>query len=125
MPDRPESTPPSWNESDSFRETALIWIDQPEDREVLRQAGRLFYDMAVEVSRAMGGESSMTRAELRAVAADLRYTAGYCAAIGRQAQESTLEPDDDALAHFAGRLAGQVASLAAAIERTLSQRVEP
>jgi hypothetical protein len=77
-------------------------------------------DLAVEVSRAMGGESSMTRAELRAVAADLRYSAGYCAAIGRQAQESTLEPDDDALAHFAGRLAGHVENLAAAIERTLS-----
>jgi hypothetical protein len=125
MPDRPDSTPPPWNESDSIRETTLIWIDSPEDREALRQAGRVLCDLAVEVSRAMGGESSMTRAELRAVAADLRYSAGYCAAIGRQAQESTLEPDDDALSHFAGRLAGHVGNLAAAIERTLSRRVEP
>jgi hypothetical protein len=28
MPDRPESTsPPPWNESDSFRETTLLWIE--------------------------------------------------------------------------------------------------
>jgi hypothetical protein len=27
MPDRHESTCPPWNESDSIRETALIWID--------------------------------------------------------------------------------------------------
>jgi hypothetical protein len=40
--------------------------------------------------------------------------------VGRQAEESSLEPEDDALAHFAGKLAGQVGSLAAAIERTLS-----
>jgi hypothetical protein len=120
MPSYANGTPLPWNESDSFRETTLIWIDDPQDREALRQAGRVLYDLAVEVSRAMGGEPSMTRAELRAVAADLRYTAGYCASIGREAEESTLEPDDDALAHFAGRLAGQVGSLAAAIERTLS-----
>jgi hypothetical protein len=120
MPSYANGTPPPWNESDSFRETALIWIDRPEDREVLRQAGRLFYDVAVEASRAMGDDSSPTRAELRGAMADLRYLEGFLAAVGRQAQESTLEPDDDALAHFAGRLASQVGSLAGAIERTLS-----
>jgi hypothetical protein len=62
----------------------------------------------------------MTRAELGAVVADLRHLEGYLAMVGREAEESTLAPDDDALAHFAGRLAGQVGSLAAAIERTLS-----
>jgi hypothetical protein len=120
MPGSPQSISPPWNESDSFRETALIWIDRPEDREALRQAGRLIYDLAVEASRAMGDDSSMTRAELRAAAADLLHLEGYLAAVGRQAEESSLEPDDDALAHFAGRLAGQVASLAAAIEKVLS-----
>jgi hypothetical protein len=76
--------------------------------------------VAVEASRAMGDGSSPTRAELRGAMADLRYLEGFLAAVGRQAQESTLEPDDDALAHFAGRLAGQVGNLAAAIERTIS-----
>jgi hypothetical protein len=112
--------PSPWNEADSFRETFLLWIDDPQDREALRQGGRVLYDLAVEVSRAMGGESSMTRAELRAAMADLRHMEGLLASVGREAEESTLEPDDDALAHFAGRLAGQVGSLAEAIERVLS-----
>jgi hypothetical protein len=40
--------------------------------------------------------------------------------VGREAEESTLEPDDDALAHFAGRLARQVGNVAALIEGRLS-----
>jgi hypothetical protein len=80
----------------------------------------VLYDLAVEASRALGGESSMTRAELRAAQADLLYLQGYLASVGREAEESTLEPEDDALAHFAGRLAGQVGSLAEAIEKVLS-----
>jgi hypothetical protein len=62
----------------------------------------------------------LSRPALRAALADLRHLEGYLAAVGRQAEESSLEPDDDALAHFAGRLAGQVGSLAAAIEKVLS-----
>jgi len=120
MPGSKQSNPSPWNESDSFRETALLWIDDPEDRQAIRRAGRVLYDLAVEASRAMGDESSMTRAELSAAVADLRHMEGFLASVGREAEESTLEPDDDALAHFAGRLAGQVGSLAGAIERVLS-----
>jgi hypothetical protein len=120
MPDRPESTPPPWNEAASIRETTLIWIDDPEDRDALRRVGRLLYDLAVEVSQAMAGEPSMTRAELRAAGADLRHLEGYLAMVGREAEESTLEPDDDALAHFAGRLARQVGNMAALIEGRLA-----
>jgi hypothetical protein len=120
MPDRDESTPPPWNEAASFRETTLIWIDDPEDRDALRRVGRLLYDLAVEASRELASEPSMTRAELRAAMADLRHLEGFLASVGREAEESTLEPDDDALAHFAGRLAGQVGALAASIEGRLS-----
>jgi hypothetical protein len=94
-----------------------------EDREALRRVGRLIYDLALDATQTEPsdpGESSMTRAELRAATADLRHLEGYLASLGREAEESSLEPDDDALAHFAGRLAGQVGSPAAAIERTLS-----
>jgi hypothetical protein len=120
MPDRPESIPPPWNESDSFRETTLIWINDPDDREALRRVGRLIYDLAIEATSYEPAEPSQTRAELSAALADLRYLEGYLAAVGREAEESTLEPEDDALSHFAGRLAGQVGSLAAAIEKVLS-----
>jgi hypothetical protein len=64
--------------------------------------------------------SNQHRNELRAVIAELRHLEGFLAMVGREAEESTLEPEDDALSHFAGRLAGQVGSLAAAIERTLA-----
>jgi len=121
MPDRPEFIPPPpWNEADSFRETTLQFFDDPEAREALRQVGRLLYDLAVETSRELGGESSLTRAELRAIAADLRYTSGYCDSVRRTAFENSLEAPDEALARFAGKLARKVGALVELIDRRLS-----
>ena len=123
MPDRPESTPPPWEESDSFRETMLQLLDDPADREAVRHAGRVLYDLAVEATREVGtttADPSITSAELRAVAADLRYTGGYCAAIRRSAEECSLDADDEELARFAGKLCRQVAALVDKIERRLS-----
>ncbi|HLW79226.1 MAG TPA: hypothetical protein VKU44_06465 [Terriglobia bacterium] len=120
MPSYADVTPPPWNESDSFRETALQLFDRAEDREALRQVGRVLYDLAVETTRELGGESSITRAELRAIAADLRYTGGYCAMVGRSAQESSLEAADDKLARFAGKLGRRVGVLVQKIEERLS-----
>jgi hypothetical protein len=71
-------------------------------------------------SRQAGGESSVTRAELRAVAADLRYTSGYLGSVRRSAVECSLDAADEALARFAGKLAGRVAALVDKIERRLS-----
>ena len=76
MPSCPYPTPPSWVEADSIRETLLLLLDDPADREALRRVGWLLHDMAVETTRDPGEESS-TRAELRAAAADLRHTGGY------------------------------------------------
>jgi hypothetical protein len=120
MPGSQQSIAPPWNESDSFRETTLQLFDDPEDREALRQAGRVLYDLAVETSRDLGGEPSMTRAELRAIAADLRYTSGYCAMVRRSAEECSLDAADAALARFAGKLADRVGALVASIEERLS-----
>jgi hypothetical protein len=122
MPGSPQSIPPSWNESESFRETTLIWIADAADREALRRVGRLIHDLALEATREPSdpGEPSQTRAELGAVVAELRHLEGYLAMVGREAEESTLEPDDDALAHFAGKLAGRVGALVEKIERRLS-----
>ena len=83
----------------------------------------MLYDLAVEAPREVGttpADPSITRAELRAVAADLRYTGGYCAAIHRSAEECSLDADDEELAHFAGKISRQVAALVDKIERRLS-----
>ena len=123
MPSLPQSTSPPWEESDSFRETMLQLLDDPADREAVRHAGRVLYDLAVEATREVGttpADPSITRAELRAVAADLRYTGGYCAAIRRSAEECSLDADDEELARFAGKLSRQVAALVDKIERRLA-----
>jgi len=125
MPDRHESIPPPWNESDSFRETGLICIDDPEDREALRRVSRLIFDMSLEVSHELGVShelegDSMTRAELRAAVADLRYLEGYLATVLRESEESSLPAADNALSVFAGKMARQVGAIAQAIEEELS-----
>jgi hypothetical protein len=122
--------PEEWNESDSFRETTLQNFDDPEDREAIRRVGRLLYDLAVETSQDLGtspepeGDPSLTRAELRAIAADLRYLAGYCAMVGRMAEDFTLERAENALAHFAGDLSGKVGALVGLIEEALVRNKE-
>ena len=120
MPGSPQHISPPWNESDSFRETTLICIDDPGDREAFRQVGRVLYELAVETTHAMGGESSPTRAELRAIAADLRYTSGFCTMVGRSVEERPLDGEDAVLARFTGQLARRIGALAASIEERLS-----
>lgn len=89
-PQSTSPTPPPWEESDSFRETTLQLLDSRKDRTALRRVGRLLHDLALEATRDPGDESS-TRAELRAAAADLRYTSGYLFnVIRRQAAYSRI-----------------------------------
>src|SRR6266851_4150274 len=124
MPSCPESTPPPWEESDSFRETTLQLLDDPADREAVRRAGQVLYDLAVVVTREAGtttADPSITRAELRAAAADLRHTGGYLLhVIRRSAELCSLDAEDEKLARFAGKLAGRVGALAEKIDRRLS-----
>jgi hypothetical protein len=119
-----QSTPPPWEESDSFRETTLQLLDDPEDREAVRRAGRVLYDLAVVVTREVGmtpADPSVASAELRAVAADLRYTGGYLLHVIRSSAEScSLDAEEEALAHFAGKLAGRLGKLVEKIEEKLS-----
>jgi|SRR5579864_604836 len=86
MPGSPQFTPLPWVEADSIRETTLYLFDSRKDRAALRRVGRLLKDLALEAARDPGEESE-TRAELRAAAADLRYTGGYLFhVIGRSAE---------------------------------------
>jgi len=120
MPSYPDVTPPPWNESDSFRETTLQLFDPPE-REAVRRFGQVLYDLAVFADREEGYEESVARTELRAVAADLRYTGGYLLHVTRRsADDCDLDPDEDKLARFAGRIGRRVDALVEKIERRLS-----
>jgi hypothetical protein len=120
MPSCPYPTPPSWVEADSIRETTLYLFDHRKDRKALRRVGRLLHDLALEATRDPGDESQV-RAELRAAAADLRWTGGYLFnVIRRSADWCTLDADDEKLARFAGKLSRQVAALVDKIERRLS-----
>jgi hypothetical protein len=122
MPSYDHGTAPPWVEGDSIRETTLHLYDQPRDRAALRRVGRLLYDLMVfDSNMGLDREESVTQAELRAAAVDLRYTAGYLRNIIRQsAEDCDLDPEDDKLAHFAGKLSRQVGALVDKIERRLS-----
>ena len=119
MSSYPDVIPPPWNEADSFRETTVHLFDHRKDRNALRRVGRLLYKLAVENGQ-LGRGPSLTRAELRAVAADLRHAGGFLAAVARSADEAALDPPDEALARFAGKLSQKVGALAEAIEERLS-----
>jgi hypothetical protein len=110
--------PPRWNEADSFRETSLVCIDDPEDREALHRVGRLLYHLALLETNTETAESG-TCLDLRAEAADLRYLEGHLARVGGTTEEICLA-EEEALARFAGELAPRVGALAEAIERALA-----
>ncbi|HYH44969.1 MAG TPA: hypothetical protein VEG34_04740 [Thermoanaerobaculia bacterium] len=114
-------TPAGWEESAGFRETFLYHYDKLEDSLALRHLARMLHEQGLEMARyaPLGGESA-TRAELRAVAADLRHAQGFLAAVARSRQESELAPVDAELAALAAGHAQAVASLAAALEQALA-----
>jgi hypothetical protein len=122
MPSYANGTPPPWIEGESIRETTLHLYDQPRDRAALRRVGRLLYDLVIfDSNLGLDRERSITRAELRAVAADLRYAAGYLRhTIWQSAEDCDLDPEDNRLARFAGKLADRVGELVLKIERRLS-----
>ena len=121
MQGSPYPTPPSWVEADSIRETTLQLFD-PDDRQALRRLGQVLYDLAVFADREQDDEEeSSTRAELRAVVADLRYAGGYLFnVIRRSADWCSLDADDEKLARFAGKMGRRVDAIVASIERRLS-----
>jgi len=119
-PESIPSPPPGWNESAAFRETTLRLFTQPEDLAALRHVGEMFHDYALELCGTWPDDGlSATRSELRAAAADLRHLQGFLFSVYKSADESELSVTDDALARFAGTLAGDVARAAEAIEREL------
>jgi hypothetical protein len=119
----PPGAPADWIEESAFRETFLQAIDDPEKRETVRQAGAIAFLAALETTFHNGttpDEPSATRAELRAIAADLRYLQGYAAAVGYSAVSCSLEPAEHADALYAGGLAETLDAFAGSIETRLA-----
>jgi hypothetical protein len=127
MPDLiPQSTPPTptnsdptepppfpWEDHPAFRFTFLLHFTQPGDREALEYVGRLLYDGALECANKWPDwKESPTRAELRAVLADLRHIEGFLLSIAAERQHTSLSPEDEQLAFLAGEYARQARSLA-------------
>src|ERR1700687_4529353 len=122
MPSYPDVIPPPWVEGDSIRDTTPYLYAQPRDRAALRRVGRLLYDLVLlQSNMGLDREKSITRAELRAAAADLRQTGSFLLhVIRRSAEDCDLDPEDDKLARFAGKIGRQVDALVGKIERRLS-----
>ena len=120
MPDRPESTSPPqpWNEANSIRETTILYLDDPEHKEAVRAFGRVIYDLAVE-STSMPWDETVSKAELRAAAADLRFIQDYLDDLARTEEHSIPAPGEHVYIEFAGYLAGKVADLVKSIEDQL------
>lgn len=111
---------PAWTGAASFRETMLAFLDDPAARDTLRAAGGVIYDLALQAAVGTGEPASATRRDVQAGQADLRYLRGWFESISRAEEESELTAEDAALARFAGRMAGELAKLDAAIEKELA-----
>ncbi|HSS50583.1 MAG TPA: hypothetical protein VLX28_16725 [Thermoanaerobaculia bacterium] len=126
-PDEPE--PPAndpafyaydWEDQPAFRNVFLLHFTKPEDRAALEHVGSMLYEMALEMSdKWPDWRENPTRAELRAVAVDLRHSAAFLASVGKEREFSSLESLEETLATMAGEWALMVARIARAIEMVL------
>jgi hypothetical protein len=85
----------------------------------MRTTGRLIYTMAAELSGDGPSEpEGSPRHQCRAAVADLRFLQGFLGALGRP-MECARAGHDGHLARVALRLSGQVAEIAAVLDREL------
>lgn len=130
MPDREESTPApipridpaEWEEMEGFRETLLLHFTDRKANTTLRDLGDLLFELSLEYSRFWPDRpEGMTRSELRAALADLRHLEGFLAAVGKERDTSSLDPDEDALSRFASEQGMEVRRIADRIEEELAR----
>ena len=119
------SAPPNpgtfpWEEHHAFRFSFLMNFTQEGDREAFEHLGNLLYNMALECSDKWPDlPESPTRAELRAVAMDLRHAAAFLVAIGDERNKSSLSQEDVLLCYMATTWGYTAASIARGIESVL------
>jgi len=119
----PEPEPPPFDEDAPLRETYARRL-RPEDRELLATLCGSMLELTCEATIfAQRIEHGGVCDETGAVAAELRYAAGYLAYIGRR-EGDALSRSEHKLADTAERIAGEVASLAGQLEAAVAA-VEP
>jgi hypothetical protein len=111
------STPEGWDESAGFRETMLHLFTRAEDAAVLRRFGAMLHELSVQLAHLRPKPADYgIRADLRAIAADLRHAEGFLALLGHEQRDSSLAAEEVALSVLAERLAGEVGRIAGEIE---------
>jgi len=128
MPDRRKSSSPppppesgalAWEERPAFREVFLIHFP-PLAADAFREAGRYLYDAVLE-HELREPEEPWVRARLRALAADLRFTAQVLATLANARIDAGLTAEEMSLAMKAESWAGEVAGIALGIEGALER----
>ena len=118
-----------WEEDEGFRETLAIRLADDEERATVRRFGALLFRLLLERSSPAGPKDALsvspTRAEIAAVAAELRHLSGYLDAVGRGWLDHELDREDAALSRFAAGLAGRVDRLAETVEKRLGRSTRP
>jgi hypothetical protein len=93
---------------------------KPEDRAAMEHQGSMLYEIALEMSdKWPDWREHPTRAELRAVALDLRHCAAFLASVGKERELSSLDALEETLAIMAGEWGVMVARIAWAIDSVL------
>ena len=125
-PEPPDSAPPDeapsspaydWERQPALRETFLMHFTKPEDRAAMEHQGSMLYEMALEMSdKWPDWREHPARAELRAVALDLRHCAAFLASVGKERELSSLDSLEETLSIMAGGWAEMVDRIAGSIE---------
>jgi hypothetical protein len=121
-PNGPPPKPPalSWEERPAFREVFLIHFP-PLAADALQEAGRYLYDAVLE-HELREPEEPWIRARVRALAADLRFTAQVLATLADARIDAGLTADEFALAMKAEAWAGEVERFAEILEAAVGAK---
>ena len=116
-PTKPDLAPFPWENHPVFRFSFLLWFTREGDRDALEAVGRLLYDMTLEVCGTWPPlPESTTRAEMRAIAKDLRHAQAFLLSISQEQEASSLGVEDERLAIMAGTWSSMVGRIASGIE---------
>jgi hypothetical protein len=115
-----DATPPAWEDAPAFREVFLAHFP-PEAAHSLRQTGRHLYDAVLEVDLYELDEP-WVRARVRALAADLRFTALVLTTLAGVRLQAGLTAEEMALAIKAESWAGEVDRFAASLEAAVGPK---
>lgn len=120
MSDQRNSTP-SWEDAPAFREHFLVHY--PADAaEAFRRVGEHLYNAALDVGLDEVEGSRWLRAQVAALALDLRHVARVLRDLGMGPEKSNLSPGDDAVGRRCRSWAGEVLAVVTSIEAAVEDQ---